>query len=259
MSLLSKLNKLSLLALNPHVFGRHEKVFFIVSHMRSRSTVLSHVLGSNSGICGYSERFKSYSGRLDLLKMRVDLFLDSRESVQNKYLLDKILHNHLSISDSLLSAIAPKAIFLLRKPESSIKSIINMAHNTAIEELKAPQFVLDYYCSRLLELENLAERFKGNFHYVESDDLINHTDEVLNNLSLWLQLEEPLEKEYSRFTKTGKPGAGEPSQNIQSGVIQNTKPHNDIHLSLAIIEQGQLAYDQCNNKLMNLSQNTEGR
>ena len=46
------------------------KYLFIFSHMRSRSSVLSHILGSNSQICGYSELQIPYIDKASIEKMR---------------------------------------------------------------------------------------------------------------------------------------------------------------------------------------------
>jgi hypothetical protein len=55
---------------NPEVFFGKKDYIFIISHMRSYSSLLSHVLSSNHDICGYLEMHQSYSGWLDFVKLR---------------------------------------------------------------------------------------------------------------------------------------------------------------------------------------------
>jgi len=253
MSILSKSEKLFALICHPGVFTCRVNHLFIFSHMRSRSSVLSHVLGSHSEICGYGESFRSYANRLDLLKLRMNLFLDLREDIQDKYLLDKLLHNHLHMSDYVLDKTNPKIIFLLREPESTFKSILKMAADEQIEELMNPQFVLQYYCSRLAELERFASLLKRRFFFIDSDDLVDHTEAVLGKLTLWLGLQESLMSNYSTFRNTGKPGVGDTSNNIQSGKIIKTKLHDGIQISPDIVQKGRLAYETCRVNLIRLS------
>ena len=61
---------LRLLLRHPSVYlGRREYVI-VLSHMRSYSTLLAHLLGSHPEIAGYAEMHTSYAQRRDLLRLR---------------------------------------------------------------------------------------------------------------------------------------------------------------------------------------------
>ena len=106
-----------------------------------------------------------------------------------------------------------------------------------------------------MQLENFSQQVKGNYYFIESDDLINNTDIVLDSLTDWLNLKTPLNKNYSLFENTGKPTYGDPSVNIKSGVLEKTKGHPDIVVPQHILQQGKIKYDQCKKiLLMNKSQ-----
>lgn len=211
--------------------------------MRSRSSVLSHILGSNPEICGYSELHLFYKNMIMLKKMKEEL---SSEHILSKkqYLFDKILHN-FDFSDEIFTATNSKFIFLLRKPESSFKSIINMGYLTGVDWYKDPKQVVNYYISRLEGLEKLSEKAKDNYFFLESDDLIENTETTLHNLSNWLMLKQPLNTEYTIFKNTGKPKFGDPSDKIKSGKIIKTEEHKDIVLPQEILQQGQIYYEKC--------------
>lgn len=251
MTILTKIKKLSLIARYPELASYKNKHIFLLSHMRSRSSVLSHIIGTNLDIYGYSELHRSYLNQIDLFNMRVDLFKELKPHKHNcQYFFDKILGNWAIISNKLFRSIKPKVIFLIREPESTFKSIVNMGHIVDIDWYKSPVKILDYYCSRLDYLEKYAESIQGKYFFIESDDLINNTGNILSDLSKWLNLKEPLKREYSIFQNTGKPGFGDPSNNIKSGKIEKTKEHVDISIPHDILEKGELAYERCKASLI---------
>ena len=120
------------LAKNPQIILDNRGYIFILSHMRSRSTLLAHILGSNPEIGGYFELHKSYLNWLDLIILRLRVQLDNKNI---KFALDKILWNRLQISEKICLKENLKIIFLLRKPEDTIKSIIDQVveHYTNIK------------------------------------------------------------------------------------------------------------------------------
>ena len=217
--------------------------------MRSRSSLLAHILGSHPQICGYSELHNTYNTANSLVEIHHKLSQKRHCEANTTYYLDKILHNY-SISNAVLTTAKPKIIFLLREPEATIKSIIQLGLITSKKRwLNKPFKALDYYCSRLLALESLCTNLHhlkiADYYYLESDNLINNTQQVLNELQKWLQLESPLNEKYTIFSDTGKPGHGDPSDNIKVGRIIKNKTHRDIVLPKDVIERGQEAYSQC--------------
>lgn len=249
MPLSTKAKMLIRMTLNPHNLFCTNKYLFILSHMRSRSSVLAHILGSNSNICGYRELGCPYSSRLSLKKMNIALSYEMHCNLKEKYLLDKILHNYF-ISEKVLNFSRLKAIFLLRNPNSTIKSIINMGHITGKEWYKDPSQAMEYYCSRLATLQNYSEKLDGRYLFVESSELVDNTERTLEEITEWLDLDEPLSKNYSTFKNTGRPGYSDPSRNIMSGVIIRTEGHPDIHIPEEILSKGKLCYKKCRERLL---------
>src|SRR5690606_9289121 len=156
---------------NPEIIFSKKKYVFLVSHMRSRSTVLSHILGNNPEVCGYKELHFSYKNQLSLINMQIALVKDLKCNLKNRYLFDKILHNS-TISDEVLYKAQPKIIFLLRTPEETLKSILNMGFKTGVDWYKDPVKVTDYYCNRLNQMEQLAQRISNEYLFIESTGLI---------------------------------------------------------------------------------------
>lgn len=245
MSILTSIKILYLKAIKSHVIPSRGEYIFLLSHMRSRSSVLSHVLGSNNAILGYSELHGSYRSHTDLMKMKLSLYKEFNCDLNDKFYFDKLLHNSNIISNKLFKDIQPKTIFLIRDAQSSIKSMINMGFITGVKWYKSPQKAMNYYCKRLAFLNRLSKKIKGQYFFIESNDLVDKTDIVLSNLTAFLNLTEPLTNRYFIFNNTGQSGYGDPSNNIEMGVIKKTEGYDDIEIPKHILEKAEIAYDQC--------------
>ena len=228
------------------------KFLFIFSHMRSRSSLLSHILGSNPGICGYSELHKNYNGRVNLFALRGALSQEHGQSLQDKFLLDKLLFNR-EVSDAIIEEIKPKVVLLLRKPGDSMRSLIEMGRSTRIDWHRDPEAVSSYYNASMAWLQGYAERLRGNYFFIESDSLIDDTQGILGQLTDWLDLDERLTENYRIFKNSGKAWHGDPSPNIRTGFVRKTKKHTDIELPAPLLDQAELSYVICKDRLSRLT------
>jgi hypothetical protein len=221
--------------------------------MRSRSSVLSHIFGSNPEILGYRELHINYSGYGSVLKMHDEITGETQDKKNYRFLYDKILHNY-QLSDKTLRFLSPKNLLLLREPEGTIKSIIKMAHLVDNQKLQDQEQATHYYIKRLSELEILSERLSGKFYFLESDDLIDHSSEVLQRLSQWLDLKTALKEEYKTFSRTGKAGHGDPGNNIKSGQLKKTKGYPELQLSQKTLSKAVAAFELCKTTLRKRSE-----
>lgn len=224
--------------------------------MRSRSSVLSHVLGSNPDIYGYSELHYSYKTIIDLIRIKSNLQRELNYPYEDIYLLDKILHDKFSISKYILRTVKPKVFILVREPYGTLQSIIKMGSITDIEWYKDPIKAMDYYCKRLLTLVGYARYLRRNYYFINSDEIIYDTENTLNNISYWLELKTSLQKEYELFEKSGKPGFGDFSTAIRSGIIQKTHHDNNVSIPTNILETCKHCYETCYDLLSYFSCNS---
>ena len=125
-----------------------------------------------------------------------------------------------------------------------------MGYITGNEWYKDPKKAMNYYCHRLSFLEEYAKKIGEGYFFIESNDLVDKTDYVLDSLSKWLNLIEPLDKNYTNFRNTAKPSTGDPSHNIKSGIIRKTKGHPDINVPRDILQKGESAYIKCKDILL---------
>ena len=226
---------------------------FIVSHMRSRSTLLSHLLASNPHIAGYTETNLPYRSRWDTIKLRIRVFGQTQGKRQRRYVLDRMLHN-AEISRATLARSNVRCIYLLRSPEATLKSIVHLADLTGIASYRDPQFALCHYLTRLAAMRCSAAHEPNSGFFVDSDALVGSSDQVLRDLTDWLDLPVPLHTQYRLWSKSGVAGAGDPSPFIRAGEIVTTPAHTGIEIPTALLHQASRGYDETHRALSRLLQ-----
>jgi hypothetical protein len=233
------------------------RFLFVVSHMRSFSSLLCHILGSHPEISGYGEAQLSYFSRLDLQRLARKVQQITGNPALGRYVLDKILHNHREIAPGILDRPEIKVLFLLRNPEDTFRSILNMSHAAGRKgKFNDPVRVLDYYVTRLRQLEGYCTRLGGDALFLESEELLADTERVLVEVSRWLELGEPLKADYRTFRFTGAPGHGDPSPTIRAGtVVRNDEDRHRHYVPMPIaddlLQQGIAAHASCREGLAN--------
>jgi hypothetical protein len=105
--------------------------------------------------------------------------------------------------------------------------------------------VTDYYVSRMQQLAQLARCFGARAAFIESEALIERTDETLEFLRQHLELSKPLQRRYRRFSKTGKPGFGDPSPVIHRGEIGTRVRRPRIQIPADLLKAVTKAHQAC--------------
>ncbi len=217
---------------------RPRRNLFLFSHMRSYSSLLGHILGSNPQIDGYSELQLSYRSEMDLMRAAMRVYETNGNKLKGKYIFDKVLHGHLSVGNVVLQRRQAVAIFAVREPAATIRSTVAMAQRRKNPDWKGDvDNVAGYYERRTTQLIDLAERFSGPTAALEAERLISDSDAVLSAMTSLLSLKERLSTEYDTFSHTGKAQFGDPGQNIKSGqVLTNRDAHDEIVIDPAVID-----------------------
>jgi hypothetical protein len=201
--------------------ARHTGSFIlVVSHMRSFSSVLCHILGSHPEISGYGEAQQPYRGRIDLDRLARTVRGQMGDARLGRFVLDKILHNHLEIAPGVLARPDVRCLFLLREPRDTVPSIVNMVRSLRHDgPLADPEQAAGYYVGRVAQIEHYSALPGLNAVFVDAARLVDDTDAVLAGLSRWLGLASPLLPEYRTFPLTGRPRHGDTSPNIRAGKV----------------------------------------
>lgn len=214
--------------------------------MRSYSSVLSHVLGSHPQIDGYCETHLRYRFSFDLLRLKWRVRKLTGEPLRGRYVLDKILHNY-AVATAILENPHTRGIILLRQPVDVVQSIVHMGRHLDLNEQNSNvATATQYYVERLGQLTKLARIFGTRAAFVESETLMSRTDEALGFLQTFLGLDSPLERRYRSFSKTGKPGYGDPSEMIHSGEIGHRSQERPTYsIPGALLNQAVKAHSEC--------------
>ena len=235
------------------VLSRREyRYVFILGHMRSGSTLLAHILASHPDFVGAGETHISYQTPADLPKLVVKTCeLLHRPILRGPYVVDQINHPYVT-DDVLHSERLYKCVILVREPEATLKSLMNMLKCDETEALEA-------YSSRLRLLIRHGMVLKKRAILVEYDDLVDNTEKTLDALTRFFDLETPLTPTYSTHRMTGRvSGFGDPSINIATGQIIRTQRH-DITVSRETLVTATQAFQNCRQQLETITANAKAR
>lgn len=224
--------------------------------MRSYSSLLAHIIGSHPQIVGHRERHCSYLHNSDLIRLRYHTYLETNR-IPTGYFLDKILHNKYVLSDKIIRRSDVRFIALLRKPEPTFRSMIKLGRSGRDENYCDPFWILDYYESRLHNMEDYVLRAKAPIIFIDSEDIIQNTPTVMNTLKGWLDLKTELNSQYKIFPDTGMAGRGDSSDNIKAGkvLVGEHRDSQNVDVPSSILTQATKHYNRCRQFLRNRCKN----
>ncbi|HVM20116.1 MAG TPA: hypothetical protein VM307_09165 [Egibacteraceae bacterium] len=225
------------------------RYLFVMSHMRSYSTLLCHILNSNPDIDGYVEMHKPYTKDLDLLELTLRVRHTKDAPLTGRYVVDKVLHNYRM--GGALERDDVYALFSIREPERAIRSIYAMGLRREKPDWKSkPPKVVRHYVQRLKQLQQDAKKIRGRSLYFDAQDLVDNTDAVLAGITRFLDLKQPLRPQYETAELTGRPRFGDASPFIKTGAIA-TERDDYSHLDIPdeLMERAHRAYERCRYEL----------
>jgi len=237
------------------VLPRHTGSYlFVISHMRSFSSLLCHILGSHPEISGYAESHQSYSVRSDLLRLVRKVHEQTGEAALGRYVLDKILHDNMEIAPGILCRPDVKCVFLLRNPDDALRSVLSLMRAVGRAEMYSDEQVLRYYIDRLKAMEQYSALLGDKAYFVEAERVVGESGALLGELTRWLGLATPLSAEYATFRLTGLNGYGDSSPNIKAGRIvsddERRRDAPDIAIPEEALRRAREAYNACREALM---------
>ncbi len=202
---------------------RKMKFLFIVGHMRSGSSLLTHLLNSNPQIVGYGETGFAYPQLADLDRLIVEVMWNMRRmSLHETYVMDKLLHDRNQLGVEVTAAPCMRFLFLLREPNSTVRSIVRLGEFNPDLDYVDPQRATEYYVTRLEQLTEYAKQIDdpSRAAFLTHDQLLNSTPAAFQMLEGFLKLRSSLSEDYQVLPTTGKIGIGDPSDSIKAGRIR---------------------------------------
>jgi hypothetical protein len=220
--------------------GRAFQYVFVLAHMRSGSTLLSHILSSHPDFVGAGETHTFYKTPADMRKLapRTCQLLRTMQ-LSGKYLVDKITMDWYLTDDTLSQLPIYKSVILIREPEAALKSIIGLFK-------WKEEMALHHYVTRLEMLGRYGQVLGQRAIFIEYDDLVDRPRETLAGLTRFFEADPPFTESYERSKITGK--MGDPSKNISKGHIFRT-PGHEISVSESAIAEARAAFYGCRERL----------
>lgn len=224
--------------------GLQYQRIFLLSHMRAYSSLTGHILGSHPQINGYYEMHLSYSSAADL-DAQLRLYRQSESPKPGGiYLFDKLLHNDYVLDSRILAGSDYRVLMSIRSPAYSLKSIIHLFQAKQTTDPYAdPVQATDYYVKRLESLAAFSRENSGQYYYFDAELIKTDSQSLLQALTRWCQLTTPLSDRYRIFSLTGKAGAGDSSDFINSGKIESSESqYPEVKLDAHHLSRAEQAY-----------------
>jgi hypothetical protein len=226
-------------------------MLLVYGHMRSGSSLLVHILNTNPEIVGYGETHFRYEEPRDFAVNAFDILRSfSRWRLKERYILDKVLGKKLGPSPDLLLRRSTRTILLLRRPEETLPSVLGRG----LANQDTPEKALAYYVERLEDIRRLASSVPHRqWTFVRYDELVDSAPRVLQRLTEFLELREPLRQDYDRMWSTGRRRIGDSSPAISTGRIVSVSRKYEHEVPDSILVQAREHFDSCLSALDDLS------
>ncbi len=211
---------------------RFENSILVMSHMRSVSTALTHVLAMHPEIWGYGETHVSYTDERAPGRLWLNLLRHQHSGIGRRMILDKVLHNDLdrAVTPAFYRA---RAVFLLRSPAPAIRSIQALSVAQGLADWQSPDQAAQYYLMRITRLMHHWNHFPPEQRIgMLSENLMRDPEAAMVRLSQFLPVSHPLENRYVAEGRAARHGAGDPTRSQDLTRIEPTDA--DVGLSLPV-------------------------
>jgi len=224
-------------------------VLLLLGHMRSGSTLLLHLLMTNPEIAALGERGVVYDSSADFARLALAARIRHGGPLRVlRYVADQVNHDELTPHASLLRHRRVKVLFLLRRPEPSLRSIVEL-YRAHYQQPWSTSRALEYYVGRVKSLTRLGQSLsaQGNAALIRYESLTDAPQETLEALRVFLGLRRGFSPTYATYPFTGR--HGDPGPYIHAGRIIRERSATRIDLASSELERAAAAYDECTTAL----------
>ncbi|BAO75194.1 hypothetical protein WPG_0964 [Winogradskyella sp. PG-2] len=213
-----------------------------MAHVRSGSSLVTHILCTNNEILGFGEYSYKILDENDLVAFNFDVRRKSRAFLSKQaYITNQINGSNCFPDKHLLKLKRLKFIFLIRRPQEAISSMYQLSKRFNQTHL-TPEKLVDEYCKQVNYLMKLKDTVsEDQYFFLTYEALIKNPGKQLNSISSFLKLNQSLSPEYNlqKFTHH----SGDPSEHICSRKIKTTKSPQ-IKLDKVLLERAQTIYEK---------------
>jgi hypothetical protein len=221
-----------------------QPVIWLLGHMRAGTSLLIHLLLTNPQIASLGERNQRYATELDCDRLVSDVRLTNKSFWRPyRYVVDQINHSRFTPNETLLNHPRVRIIFLVREPEASIASIVELTRSFYQEW--PVERAADYYNERLDTLARFGESIENRSQacFLTYPQITEQTDATFQGLQRFLTLDTGFTERYPLHPFTGK--RGDPSQNLRAGRILRERHGVSIPMPSHLLAEAQAKYHHC--------------
>jgi hypothetical protein len=236
-------------------FLRGDRIMvFVLGHMRTGSSLLVHILGSNPDIVGFGETHSVYTRPEDFGAAHAQVCRRLRRFPgTTRYVLDKVLHKYQMPRAEVVVHPSTRLIFMMRRPDRALSSIVQN-----IDFIDDAEAAYEHYVSQLQWMADMARRTDPErWTYLRYADLVDETAAVFDRLEQFLGLEDPLTEHYQTTRFTGVERIGDPGKHIGAGRIKRSIDRTIAPQVRPFLQGAQAQFDSCCQALQ--SRNVWGR
>lgn len=237
------------------------RYIFILSAMRSGSTLLQHIAGQQEHVLSAGETKIEYTSPQQLTELQDYLFdyqdipPEKRDPAQWVF-LEKCVHPRYL--PEITPAVTPQTrfLFILRHPHPSLSSLLEQKNWPYTESTEAALF---YYKERLQQLINLATALPDprKACFLTYEDLLRNPETHLAKLTAFLGMPSPLRQDYRSQKWTAKLSLGDVSENIRKREIIPNQRRDLVELTSAQHTELDNLYQATCQKLASLCKGSE--
>jgi len=224
-------------------------VLLLLGHMRSGSTLLLHLLLTHPAVAALGERNAVYASRGDLARLALATRASARAPLRRlRYVADQVNHNRFTPNSWLLGDPRVRVLFMLRKPEASLVSLLELSR-IHYEGSWSALGAVNYYVERLGFLTKLAASLPSAkcAALVTYETLTDSPQQTLEALRIYLELQHGFSQTYSTQPFTGS--RGDPGPNIRVGRILRRQSTPSVDLERCDLQRATEAYVGCREAL----------
>ena len=226
------------------------KPILLLSHMRANTSLIGHILGSHPQINGYYEQHIGYYNWKSFIRQRLLFSQEHQLKPNSRYFFDKVLHSEHFVSHELLNRTGAKILISIRKPETTIPSIIKLYQGIdPSHDFCTVKGATTYYINRMKYLTNISQQL-NDYYYYDAELLRNNTAECLKGISNFLGLSVPLSSEFKTLKFTGVGNAGDRSGNLNAAMVKKeTTDYSNFDWNAVDISHLKSSYMNTKNKI----------
>ncbi|MBZ9611748.1 hypothetical protein I4W93_009075 [Rheinheimera sp. MA13] len=212
--------------------------------MRANTSLIGHILGSHPQINGYYEQHIGYYSWRSLIRQKLIYCNQHSLKVKSMFMFDKVLHNEHFVSPVLLNSANSKVLISIRRPETTIPSVINLYKKVDPTHIFCTvEGATDYYVKRLHYLADICKKL-DSYYYYDAEQLRDDTAMCLSKIADYLGLTTALSSEFKTQILTGVGNAGDHSGNLNAAKVKKeTTDYSDFDLTSIDINSLTKIYD----------------